>query len=115
MDKKIINLEAGHEDFVLAPGVRGTIVWHGQDYDLKKIQLEVAERMAREDATRYVRFSDARMAREAAERTAALLPPKPAAAPKEAPATAAPATGGAPGGRKDRGAGSAQGTGGDEK
>ena len=74
-NRKIINLVEGHEDFTLAPGVRGEIVWHGQTYDLAKIDLEVAERMAREKETRYVQFSDARSARDAQALAAKVLPP----------------------------------------
>lgn len=90
-NRTIINLEKGHEDFVLAQGVRGKIVWHGQTYDLAALDLEVAERMARERETRYVNFSDARLAREAEEQARKILPAAPAKGPalpatKEAPA-----------------------------
>lgn len=87
MGQENINLEEGHEDFVVTPGTRGTIVWHGQDYDCKKLPLEVAERMAREDATRYINFSDKRIAREAEAKAATMLPPVKAAAPAAATAS----------------------------
>lgn len=92
MKQEFINL-ADHPDFVITPGVRGKFVWHGQTYDAGKIPMEVAERMAREDATRYINFSDARIAREAEAKAATLLPPVPPAAPvAQPPAKQEPST-----------------------
>lgn len=66
-----INLHAGHEDYVLAPGIGHVIYYHGAPVDLRKVSIAKLEQLANDPIVKYVRHSPSRIAKDAKAAAAA--------------------------------------------
>lgn len=82
-----------HEDYVIDKGVGKHCWWHGSTYNLTRVSRETAEQMARDPHSRWIKYSDDRLAKDAKVLAEKVLPPAAPAAPApEAKATDADKT-----------------------
>jgi len=51
---ELLNLKAGHPDFVVKPSLGNIIRWHGKDIDLRAVSRKDAEAIAADPNARYI-------------------------------------------------------------